>query len=211
VGHRCPVRLRPYPDWVTSGTSSSIGRFADLAAAYRGIIGRELTSHTANDLRDSGWTPRFIRMIGAIATHGISTGAYHDREQAVPGRGTFTARQFAALNLTAVAESMSRNRPLPEGTASWLLVLSSHPDFEPYSDLYALLRPSALGSEWVDRWRPVPAKMAALAHAAGLSIEEAQTQHEAGDLTVGNLLMLASLRGYRFPSSSDPLLGGLVS
>lgn len=80
-----------------------------------------------------------------------------------------------------------------------MATLAGVPDKDAFADLTVLLVPADARS--LRRWLAL-GELGALAWAAGLGIEEAETRGAAGTLDAGRLRLLAGLRGWQFPPAA---------
>lgn len=153
-------------------------------------------------LRRAGWGPETYRRIGLLAERAAAGAGGLVAVPAVLAAGVERSRMFAE-RLALSAEGAAEDGVPVSVLLPWLVMVAGDTDAERARALLLSVRGWADPADEdvpVARWTEALGPVAALAWAAGLTVEEAETRAAVGTLNEAGLRVLAGLRGYLLPA-----------
>jgi hypothetical protein len=181
---------------------------SELAVAYSKTTGRPTTTIASVWMRDHGWTPDTVAMLGELGQHALA----HDTGLGRQGRADVALPQYAldavCSRLLTLAQVLVNQSGTPMAEAfTWLCLAAASPDRDADRSVESLVREGATegledvyGSAMIELRHRLPGLIVPYGWAAGLSHAEMIAQTSGDGLSVDRLRALAVLRGFRFPT-----------
>jgi hypothetical protein len=167
----------------------------------RVLPGHSVTGIDWSSLLLAGWTPETYLRLHELATHTVAC----QNPASVPGAVqpdidpvTATVRRFILLAESTASAGLTATTILP-----WLEMLAAEPRTDQFWRLHHAVqdwaRTKRSGTFGLASWDLTAGRLAPLAWAAGLSLEETRALLDADAYATRSLRLILELRGYRLP------------